>query len=132
MFSRLTYVPSCIFSSLMKIKKNYLLSPGPTPVPPEAVATGAWPLIHHRTPQFQKIIKEVAQGLKYLFQTENSVYCAPASGTGMMEAAVANLMSAGETMIVGEAGKFGERWSKIGKVFGKVFRRDFGRELFVR
>lgn len=107
-----------IFSGEMKIKKNYLLSPGPTPVPPEVASAGAWPLIHHRTPQFQKTIKEVSEGLKYLFQTEHPVYCAPASGTGMMEAAVANLMSPGETMIVAEAGKFGERWTKIGRAFG--------------
>lgn len=117
---------------MSKIKKNYLLSPGPTPVPPEVAAAGAWPLIHHRTPQFQKIIKEVAQGLKYLFQTENPVYFAPASGTGMMEAAVANLMSPGETMIVVEAGKFGERWTKIGKAFGcevVSIKLDYGRAV---
>ncbi len=116
----------------MKIKKNYLLSPGPTPVPPEVASAGAWPLIHHRTPQFQAIIKEVAQGLKYLFQTEHPVYFAPASGTGMMETAVANLMSPGETMIVVEAGKFGERWGKIGKAFGcevVSIKLDYGRAV---
>lgn len=117
---------------MSKIKKNYLLSPGPTPVPPEVAAAGAWPLIHHRTPQFQKIIKEVAQGLKYLFQTENPVYFTPASGTGTMEAAVANLMSPDETMIVVEAGKFGERWTKIGKAFGcevVSIKLDYGRAV---
>lgn len=116
----------------MKIKKNYLLSPGPTPVPPEVASAGAWPLIHHRTPQFQAIIKEVAQGLKYLFQTEQPVYFAPASGTGMMEAAVANLLSPGETMIVGEAGKFGERWSKIGRAFGcevVAIKMEYGKAI---
>ncbi|MBI4125004.1 MAG: alanine--glyoxylate aminotransferase family protein [Deltaproteobacteria bacterium] len=102
----------------MKLKKNYLLSPGPTPVPPEVASAGAWPLIHHRTPQFQNIIKEVAQGLKYLFQTQHPVYFAACSGTGVMEAAVTNLMSPGEVMIVAEGGKFGERWSKIGAAFG--------------
>lgn len=105
-------------SNLMKIKKNYLLSPGPTPVPPEVAAAGAWPLIHHRTPQFRAIIKECAEGLKYLFQTKQPVFFIPASGTGVMEAAVANLVSPGETMIVVEGGKFGERWTKIGKAFG--------------
>lgn len=102
----------------MKIKKNYILAPGPTPVPPEVAAAGAWPLIHHRTPQFCAIIKEVALGLKTLFQTQNPVYFMASSGTGVMEAAVANIMSPGETMIVAQAGKFGERWGEIGKSFG--------------
>lgn len=102
----------------MIFKKNLLLTPGPTPVPPSVAAEGARPLIHHRTAQFQEIIGDVAQGLKNLFCTEHPVYFAPASGTGMMEAAVANLMSPGETMIVAEAGKFGERWTKIGKAYG--------------
>ncbi len=102
----------------MKIKKNYILAPGPTPVPPEVASAGAWPLIHHRTPQFCAIIKEVAQGLKMLFQTQHPVYFMASSGTGVMEAAVANLMSPGETMIVAQAGKFGERWGEIGKSFG--------------
>lgn len=102
----------------VKIKKNYLLSPGPTPVPPEVAAAGAWPLIHHRTPQFRAIIKECAEGLKYLFQTREPVFFLSCSGTGVMEAAVANLISPGETMIVVEGGKFGERWSEIGKAFG--------------
>ena len=101
-----------------KIKKNYILAPGPTPVPPEVSAAGAWPMIHHRTPQFRAIIKEVAEGLKYLFVTQNPVYFTACSGTGVMEAAVANLMSPGETMIVVEGGKFGERWSEIGKAYG--------------
>ena len=102
----------------MKIKKNYILAPGPTPVPPEVSAAGAWPMIHHRTPQFCAIIKEAALGLKVLFQTQNPVYFAASSGTGVMEAAVANLMSPGETMIVLECGKFSERWSEIGRTFG--------------
>lgn len=102
----------------MKIKKNYILAPGPTPVPPEVAEAGARPLIHHRTPAFRKIIKEVAEGLKYLFVTKHPVFFIPCSGTGVMEAAVANLVSAGDKIIVVEGGKFGERWTKIAKSFG--------------
>lgn len=98
--------------------KNLLLSPGPTPVPPEVAEAGAKPLIHHRTKKFQSVIHEVAGGLKTLFATQNPVYFIPCSGTGVMECAVANLMSPGETMLVIEGGKFGERWTKIGKTFG--------------
>lgn len=101
----------------MKIKKNYILSPGPTAIPSEISLAGALPMIHHRTPQFQKVIKEVAEGLKYFFVTENPVYFVPASGTGMMEMAIANLTSPGDAILVVEGGKFGERWSSIGKAF---------------
>ena len=101
----------------MKIKKNYILSPGPTAIPSEISLAGALPMIHHRTPQFQKVIKEVAEGLKYFFVTENPVYFVPSSGTGMMEMAIANLTSPGETILVVEGGKFGERWSSIGQAF---------------
>ena len=116
----------------MKIKKNYILAPGPTPVPPEVASAGAWPMIHHRTPQFCAIIKEVAAGLKNLFQTEHPVYFSACSGTGVMEAAVANLMSPGEIMIVVEGGKFGERWSEIGRAFGcsvVAIKVDYGRAV---
>lgn len=102
----------------VKIKKTYLLSPGPTPVPPEVALAGARELIHHRTPQFQKIIQEISEGLKYLFNTQNAVYTLASSGTGVMEAAVANLTSPGDTILTVEGGKFGERWSEIGRAFG--------------
>lgn len=102
----------------MKIKKNYILAPGPTPVPPEVALAGAAPMIHHRTAQFQKIIKEVAEGLRYLFATKHPVYMVACSGTGVMEMAVANLVSPGDTVLVVEGGKFGERWSHIAKAFG--------------
>ena len=102
----------------MKLRKNYLLSPGPTPVPEAVSLAGALPMIHHRTPQFQAVMKDCFDGLKILFQTENPVLFFASSGTGMMEAAIANLMSPGEEMIVAEAGKFGERWSEIGNVYG--------------
>ncbi|MBI5299138.1 MAG: alanine--glyoxylate aminotransferase family protein [Deltaproteobacteria bacterium] len=101
----------------MKIKKNYILSPGPTAIPSEISLAGALPMIHHRTPQFQKVIKEVAEGLKYFFVTENPVYFVPSSGTGVMEMAIANLTSQGETILVVEGGKFGERWSEIARAF---------------
>src|SRR3989338_8499167 len=60
-----------IFLKSMALKKHLLVSPGPTPVPPQVSLSGAAPIIHHRTPQFQAIMKEVAENLKYLFCTKN-------------------------------------------------------------
>lgn len=101
-----------------KIRKDFLLAPGPTPVPPEVLQIGSLPLYHHRTPRFSKVIREATEDLKYLFCTKNDVYILTSSGTGAMEAAAANLLSPGDKVITIEAGKFGERWTKICKAYG--------------
>src|SRR3990167_8023985 len=100
------------------MRKNYLLTPGPTPLPPQVTEAMACPIIHHRTPQFQAVIKEVSEGLKFVFQTKNDVYILASSGTGAMEAAVANLLSPGETALTIQGGTFGERWTEICKSYG--------------
>lgn len=98
--------------------KQYLLAPGPTPIPNEVALAMAETMIHHRTPQFAKIFSEVREGLKELFGTKNDVLILASSGTGAMEAGVANLFSPGEKVLVVNGGKFGERWLEIGKAFG--------------
>ncbi|MBN1913280.1 MAG: alanine--glyoxylate aminotransferase family protein [Candidatus Omnitrophica bacterium] len=93
--------------------KNYLLTPGPTPLPPQVCEAMARPIIHHRTPQFQNILKEASDGLRYVFQTKGDVFILASSGTGAMEAAVVNLLSKGDTAVCIEGGKFGERWTEL-------------------
>lgn len=100
------------------MRKNILLTPGPTPLPPQVCEAMARPIIHHRTPQFQAILKEATEGLKYIYQTKNDVYILASSGTGAMEAATINLLSPGDTALTVEAGKFGERWAEICKAYG--------------
>ncbi|MDK2886197.1 MAG: serine---pyruvate transaminase [Thermosipho sp. (in: thermotogales)] len=99
------------------IKKNYLLAPGPTPVPSDILLEGAKETIHHRTPQFVSILEETLENLKYLFQTKNRVFTLLSSGTGALEAAVSNLLNPGDKAIIVEAGKFGERWREIAEAF---------------
>ncbi len=98
--------------------KNYLLAPGPTPVPARVLLAMAQPIIHHRTPQFSQIFAEAKNGLKALFQTEQDVLMLAASGTGAMEGAVSNLFAAGDEVLVINGGKFGERWMKIAATYG--------------
>lgn len=98
--------------------KQYLLAPGPTPIPNEVALAMAETMIHHRTPQFVKIFSEVREGLKEVFGTKNDVLILASSGTGAMEAAISNLFSPGEKVLVVNGGKFGERWLEIGKAFG--------------
>ena len=100
------------------MRKNYLLTPGPTPLPPQVLEAMSRPIIHHRTPQFQAILKEVTEGLKYVFQTKNDVFILSSSGTGAMECAVVNLLSAQDTALVVQGGKFGERWTEICQAYG--------------
>jgi len=98
--------------------KEYLLAPGPTPVPPEVLLAMAGPIIHHRAPVYEEILEEVREGLKYLFQTKNEVLIFASSGTGAMQGAVTNTLSPGDKALVVEGGKFGERWTGICRVFG--------------
>ena len=98
--------------------KSRLFTPGPTPVPNEILLEMAKPLIHHRTPQFRKILAECFSGLKELFQTKEDVMILTSSGTGAMEAAISNLLSPGEKCLVVEGGKFGERFREIAVAYG--------------
>jgi len=100
------------------MRKRYLLTPGPTPLPYEVSEAQARPIIHHRTPQFQAFLKEASEGLKYVFQTQNEVFILASSGTGAMEAAVVNILSAGDIALTVEGGKFGERWTEICSSYG--------------
>ncbi len=100
------------------MKKKYLLAPGPTPVPSSALLAMATPIVHHRAPEFAPVLKEVQEGLKYLFQTKNDVIMLASSGTGGMEGSVANLLSKGDKALVVVGGKFGERWRDICNAYG--------------
>ncbi len=114
------------------MRKKYLLTPGPTPLPTEVTQAMSLPIIHHRTPQFQAILKEASEGLKSVFQTANDVFILASSGTGAMEAAVANLLSPGDTAITVEAGKFGERWTELCEAYGvlaRVIRVEWGKAV---
>ena len=103
------------------MKKTHLFAPGPTPIPPEALLTMAHPILHHRTPEYEALLAEVREGLKVLFQTTEEVLLFAASGTGGMEAAVVNTLSAGEKALVIRGGKFGERWGEICQAYGVNF-----------
>ncbi|MBF0386821.1 MAG: alanine--glyoxylate aminotransferase family protein [Candidatus Omnitrophica bacterium] len=99
------------------MKKGLLLTPGPSKVPVELCEVLGRPIMHHRTPQFQQILKEVTAGLKQIINTSSEVYLLASSGTGAMEAAVANLASPGDKVITVEYGKFGERWASLAKAY---------------
>ncbi len=102
----------------MHIKKQRLLTPGPTPLYPKALHAMMESDVHHRTEAFRKIYTAVLADLKEVFATKNDVLSLVASGTGAMEASVSNFFSRGDKVIVCSAGKFGERWAEIAKAYG--------------
>jgi aspartate aminotransferase-like enzyme len=98
--------------------KDYLMTAGPTPLPPAVSQVMAEPILYHRAPAFIKIYDEVLRRLRMVFQTEREVLLFAASGTGAMESAVANLVAPGDTVLVASCGKFGERWLELSEAYG--------------
>jgi aspartate aminotransferase-like enzyme len=98
--------------------KPRLLTPGPTDVPPEVLNEMAKPIFHHRTEPFREMLGEVHAGLKKILMTANDVLTMAGSGTAGMEAAIACASRRDKKVLVANGGKFGERWAKIGRVYG--------------
>ena len=107
--------------------KQYLMTAGPTPLPPRVSQVMAEPILYHRAPAFIEVYARCLERLKLVFQTQNDVLCFAASGTGGMESAVANLVRPGEPVLVASCGKFGERWKELAEAFGApVVHHDAG------
>src|SRR5215470_9480818 len=102
----------------MMIRKGRLFTPGPTQLLPSAQLAMAAASMHHRTAEFRALYSRVLADLKTFIGTKNDVVMFTASGTGAMEAAVANLTSPGDKVLVVSAGKFGERWEGLAKTYG--------------
>ncbi len=98
--------------------KQYLMTAGPTPLPPAVSQVMAGPVLYHRSPAFIEVYARCLQGLKRVFQTDNDVLCFSSSGTGAMESAVANLVRPGDAALVASCGKFGERWLELCEAYG--------------
>jgi aspartate aminotransferase-like enzyme len=99
-------------------EKTYLITPGPTPIPPEVSEAMARPLLHHRSPDFKVLFEETLGRLARAFATAEPPLVFAGSGTSAMESAVANMLSPGDRVLVASAGNFGERWLKICRAYG--------------
>src|SRR5215210_464753 len=98
--------------------KRYLMTAGPTPLPPAVSQVMAEPMLYHRAPAFIEVYARVLERLRIVFGTANDVLLFAGSGTGGMESAVANLVHPGEPALVASCGKFGERWAELCDAFG--------------
>jgi aspartate aminotransferase-like enzyme len=114
----------------MHIRKQRLLTPGPVPLYPPALHAMMASDMHHRTKEFREVYKSALTDMKEVLGTSSSdVLCFAASGSGAMDASVSNLFSKGDKVIVGTAGKFGERWVEITKAYGldvTVLKAEYG------
>lgn len=93
--------------------KQYLMTAGPTPLPPAVSQVMAEPILYHRAPAFVEVYERALGNLPKVFRTGNDVLSFSSSGSGAMESAVANLCVPGESAVVASAGKFGERWAEL-------------------
>ena len=113
----------------MHIKKQRLLTPGPTPLYPPALHAMMASDIHHRTEDFRSVYRSVLADLKEVMGGSGDVLLFASSGTGAMESSVSNLFSRGDKVIVCSAGKFGERWADITKAYGlevNLLKAEYG------
>lgn len=107
--------------------KQYLMVPGPTPVPPAVTAAMSMPIIGHRTENFARMYEQIVKKLQRVFQTQNDLFVFTNTGTGALETAVANTISPGDKVLALITGNFGERFTKIAKAYGAdVVEVDFG------
>jgi len=112
--------------------KQYLMTAGPTPLPPAVSQVMAEPMVYHRAPAFVETYARVLRRLKDVFQTSNEVQIFTSSGTGALESAVANLVKPGEPVLVASCGKFGERWFELSEAYGAGtihWETEWGRKI---
>lgn len=104
-------------------RPEILMTPGPTPVPPEVLLAQGSPLVYHRGPGYGQLLREVTAGLKAMLKTNGDVLVFTSSGTGGLESAVSNLFSPGDRVVVPVAGYFGDRFARIAEAFHLDVRR---------
>ncbi len=112
--------------------KQYLMTAGPTPLPPAVSQVMGEPMVYHRAPAFIEVYARVLSRLKDVFQTVNEVQVFTSSGTGALESAAANLVRPGEPTLVASCGKFGERWFELCEAYGAEtihWQTEWGRRI---
>jgi alanine-glyoxylate transaminase / serine-glyoxylate transaminase / serine-pyruvate transaminase len=103
---------------MIRAGRHFLQIPGPTNVPDRVLRAMDQPVIDHRGPEFARLAAEVLDGMRGVFRTSGPVVVYPASGTGAIEAALVNTLSAGDRVLVFETGHFSQLWRQVAQSFG--------------
>lgn len=98
--------------------RHFLQLPGPTNTPERVLRAMSRPTIDHRGPEFEELTHRLLEGMRWIFRTEHDVFIHPASGSGAWEAAIANTLSAGDSVVAFEQGFFAQTWAKVAGRFG--------------
>src|SRR6218665_2623768 len=112
-----------------------LLAPGPVPVPPAVLRAMSEKVVHHRTPEFEKVLLEVWAGLQMVFATRQPVQVVCGTGSSGMEAAIVNTLSPDDEVLVVVSGKFGERWAEQNQRYGMRVHKwtlDWGKPAAIK
>jgi alanine-glyoxylate transaminase/serine-glyoxylate transaminase/serine-pyruvate transaminase len=97
---------------------HFLQIPGPSPVPDRILRAISLPTIDHRGPEFGALGLKVTQAIRRIFKTQHPVMIYPSSGTGAWEAALVNLLSPGDHVLMYETGQFAALWARLAKRLG--------------
>lgn len=114
------------------MKRDFLLVPGPVNVPRRVALAESQEILYHRSEEFSVLLKQVDAKLKQVFKTQNTILYFASSGTGAMEACIANLLNKNDEVIVVEGGKFGQRWRELCQAFEvkhHVIQVEWGRAV---
>jgi aspartate aminotransferase-like enzyme len=104
-------------------RPEIILAPGPTPIPPEVLLAQGSPLVYHRGPGFGRLMTEVTDRLRTLYDTETAeILLMTSSGTGGLESAIQNCFSPGDEVFVPLAGFFSQRWQRLAEAYGLTVR----------
>ena len=103
---------------MRKSGRHFLQIPGPSSVPERVLLAIAQQTIDHRGPDFAKVGMKALDGLKTIFKTKSNVFIYPASGTGAWEAALVNVLSPGERVLMFETGHFATLWKNMAERLG--------------
>ena len=117
---------------MLRIPAQNLRTPGPTPIPDDIFDAMSAPMINHRGPEFDELIKKTTEQLKQVFMTQNDVFILTASGTGALEASLVNTLSPGDRVLSATAGSFGDRFTDMAEAFGAdvlVLDFEWGRHV---
>ncbi|MCD4712658.1 MAG: alanine--glyoxylate aminotransferase family protein [Clostridiales bacterium] len=99
-------------------RDEYLQIPGPTNIPPRILRSLSMPLINHRGPEFEALLKYCLKSLKKVFRTDHDILFFPSSGSGGLESAIVNFFSPGDKIVVACHGLFSERVALIAENYG--------------